>query len=80
MPTNTAAWINAKNAKLEVGPAPYTSTWMIQSRGLMATAWLRMTIWSPLALDRPAREVAQARVARDDRAKVGANTVVVEER
>jgi len=24
MPTNTAAWINAKNAQLEVGPAPYT--------------------------------------------------------
>ena len=24
MPTNTAAWINAKHAKLEVGPAPYT--------------------------------------------------------
>jgi NADPH:quinone reductase-like Zn-dependent oxidoreductase len=23
MPTNTAAWINAKNAQLEVGPAPY---------------------------------------------------------
>ena len=23
MPTNTAAWINAKNARLEVGPAPY---------------------------------------------------------
>ena len=23
MPTNTAAWINAKHAKLEVGPAPY---------------------------------------------------------
>jgi NADPH:quinone reductase-like Zn-dependent oxidoreductase len=25
MPTNTAAWINAKRAKLEVRPAPYTS-------------------------------------------------------
>jgi NADPH:quinone reductase-like Zn-dependent oxidoreductase len=25
MPTNTAAWINARQAKLEVGPAPYTS-------------------------------------------------------
>jgi NADPH:quinone reductase-like Zn-dependent oxidoreductase len=25
MPTNTAAWINAKGAKLEVGPAPYTA-------------------------------------------------------
>lgn len=24
MPVNTAAWINAKHAKLEVGPAPYT--------------------------------------------------------
>lgn len=24
MPTNTAAWINARRAKLEVGPAPYT--------------------------------------------------------
>ena len=24
MPTNTAAWINAKHAPLEVGPAPYT--------------------------------------------------------
>jgi NADPH:quinone reductase-like Zn-dependent oxidoreductase len=24
VPTNTAAWINAKNAELEVGPAPYT--------------------------------------------------------
>ena len=24
MPSNTAAWINAKHAKLEVGPAPYT--------------------------------------------------------
>ena len=24
MPANTAAWINAKNAQLEVGPAPYT--------------------------------------------------------
>lgn len=24
MPTNTAAWINAKHAQLEVGPAPYT--------------------------------------------------------
>jgi NADPH:quinone reductase-like Zn-dependent oxidoreductase len=25
MPTNTAAWINARRAKLEVGPAPYTT-------------------------------------------------------
>ena len=25
MPTNTAAWIKAKKAKLEVGPAPYTA-------------------------------------------------------
>ena len=25
MPTNTAAWITAGNAPLEVGPAPYTS-------------------------------------------------------
>ncbi len=25
MPTNTAAWINAKGARLEVGPAPYTA-------------------------------------------------------
>jgi NADPH:quinone reductase-like Zn-dependent oxidoreductase len=25
MPTNTAAWITAKHARLEVGPAPYTS-------------------------------------------------------
>jgi hypothetical protein len=24
MPTNTTAWINAKHAQLEVGPAPYT--------------------------------------------------------
>ncbi len=25
MPTNTAAWINARRARLEVGPAPYTA-------------------------------------------------------
>jgi len=25
MPTNTAAWVKAKNSQLEVGPAPYTT-------------------------------------------------------